>query len=281
MGTSDETTTPARELGIQLRKERKRPRPGRPKGYRVTDVPRDICAERTLRDLENGRKPRVKSGMVSDLCDFYGTDLDLTRELRALAKATQVDRWTDYYSSAIDNRYWLFLQREARAHHIKAHDTNFVSTLLQHEAYIDAVQQSIRIPWEKDDLDFALAKQLRLERQQRWRRSQVPMTAVIGEAALALNMGDGVMEAQRTHLLELAQLPHVDIRITPLSAGRHDVHGLEFGVLEFNDDNENVIYIAGSYAGRYIPPNSRAGRFFVSCFDVAKDISIPVKEFLA
>lgn len=281
MGLSDESTTPVRELGYQLRKERKRARPSRPKGYRVSDIPRDICAERTLRDLEAGRKPRVKSGMVSDLCEFYGTDVDLMRELRALAKATQVDRWTDYYSSAIDNRYWLFLQREARADRIKTHDTNFVSTLLQHEAYIDAVQQSIRIPWEKDDLDFTVAKQLRLERQQRWRKARTRTTAIIGEAALLLNMGDSVMEAQKVHLLELAELPHVDIRITPLSAGRHDVHGTEFGILDFNDDNENVIYVAGPYAGRYVPPTSRVGQFFVSCFDVVTDISIPVKEFLA
>lgn len=281
MGASSEPTTPARELGIQLHKERKRPRSGRPKGYRVTDIPKDICAERTLRDLETGQKPRVKPGMVFDLCEFYESDPDLVRELRALAKATQADKWWEAYSSGMANRFWLYLQAEGRATRLKSHDPTYVPLLLQHETYLDAVHASIRITWEKDDLDFGVAKQLTLDRQDRWHRAQTPLTCVIGEAALMLNMGHDVMDAQQAHLLDLAKRPYVTALVIPLAAGRHDVLGIEFNLIEFDDGHEDVIYVHGGYGGRYLSPDSRAGHFYTQSFNVAQDVSIPLEEYLA
>ncbi|MCH7229707.1 hypothetical protein L0U85_02355 [Glycomyces sp. L485] len=39
---------PLQELGRQLEVERVRPRPRLPKGYKKSEVPRDICSEKTL-----------------------------------------------------------------------------------------------------------------------------------------------------------------------------------------------------------------------------------------
>ncbi|MGH8792404.1 MAG: Scr1 family TA system antitoxin-like transcriptional regulator [Stackebrandtia sp.] len=107
------------------------------------------------------------------------------------------------------------------------------------------------------------------------------MTAVIGEAALQLSMGDEVMELQKQHLLELAKLPHVELLVTPLSSGRHDVHGIEFNILEFDDGSENLIYVHAGYGGRYISPDSRAGRFFAANHGRAEELSIPLEEHLS
>lgn len=247
----------------------------------MADVPKDICAERTLRDIETAKKDRVKPGMVLELCDFYETDSDLTQELKALAKATQAEKWWEHYSTGMSGRFWLMLQGEGRAARIIVHESTYVPALLQHEDYIDAVHRSVRIAWEGDQIDASVAKQLTLDRQRRWREAETPLTCVIGEAALLLNMGDEVTAVQKKHLLKLAELSYVEILVTPLSAGRHDVLGMEFSTLEFDDGSESLIYVHAGYGGRYVSPDSRAGHFVVAGFDTAKELSIPLQEFLS
>ncbi|MGH8794462.1 MAG: Scr1 family TA system antitoxin-like transcriptional regulator [Stackebrandtia sp.] len=277
---SSQLSTPVVELGRQMKMERTRPRSGRPKGYAITEIPKHIGAKRTIERLEGGQQDRVDVGRVMQLCKFYKTEPQLAEHLEELAEATHAEKWWDAYSPGMEGWAWLYQQREEQASRIKNHDTVYVPLLVQHRAYMEAIVEALARTslWSKIDLD--VAKQLRVDRADRWMKSRRPLTCVIGEPALMLNLGDGVMDLQKQHLLELAKLPHVEIYVTPLSAGKHNLLGVECSVLEFDDGTEAVIYVGSPHTAKYIAPDSRVGTFYNEELDTARQMSVLIEEYL-
>lgn len=272
-------STAALELGLQLKAERNRERPGKPKGYSKREIPRNICSDRTLLDIEEGRKRVVKRGFVRDICAFYQTDRALIEHLVKLADATYMDDWTDAYAAVVDKDAWLYQQREDRASKLTFHDSISLPSLIQPESYIDMIERTTRI--SDDEPDYEQAKRFRASRQKRWIESKRPMTCLIGEAAFALELGSGVNEDVRRHVLEMARLPFADIRVIPFSAGRYDLIGWEISILEFADGQEPVIRTRPARGAGFVPVNGAKGKFFMGAIKHARELSIPAREHLS
>lgn len=272
-------STPAVELGLQLKAERERPRPGRPKGFRKADVPRDILSSRTLLDIEEGRKRKVTRGMVLDLCNFYETDRQLGNRLVNLASATYTDDWTASYAGAVDKDGWLYQQREDRAARLLFHDSNFIPSIIQPQSYIEMIARTTTVP-EMPDINWRNDLAYRLNRTKRWIHSRRPMTCLIGEAAFALNMGEDASTDLRGYVLELAQLPFADIRVIPFARGRYDLMGWEVSFLKFAHGEESVFRAKSPRDAGFVTINSQRGKFFGSAFQHAAELSMPAKEYL-
>ncbi|GAA4909289.1 hypothetical protein LX16_2908 [Stackebrandtia albiflava] len=269
------------ELGLQLKTERERSRPGLPRGYSKAEIPRNIISGRTLLDIEQGRKRTVRRGLVRDICAFYQTDAVLIENLVTLADATYMDDWTDAYSGAVDRDGWLYQQREDRAARLKFHDSNFIPSLIQPESYIEMIRRTTRVNFDQPAIDWHHASRFRIDRQERWLRSQRPMTCLIGEMAFAVDLGEAASKDLRNRMLQSAALPFTDIRVVPFHAGRYDLMGWELNLLEFTNGDEPLIQIKSARGSGFLPVRSHRATFFMQAFSDAWDMSIPVEEFLS
>ncbi|WP_335989981.1 Scr1 family TA system antitoxin-like transcriptional regulator [Glycomyces sp. MUSA5-2] len=272
-------STPHAVIAEILEQERTKPRPGKPKGLSKADIPSDVCSRTTYNMLIKGTYPKVNPSMIRDLMDdIFHSDPELIREVRELARATHEERWWEAYRSGIADNSWLAIQREERASRIVSHTNNFVPVLAQSVEFLSALFDSLKKTVKEHDVDLDAAYQLRLGRLERWEDSEQPLTCVIGEAGLRIDLGVDVREAQMRHLLKLHELPHVEIFVVPFSAGRYSVLQYEFSILEFDDGPESLIRVAG-LSERYLTPDSRHGRFFRDGITEAKNMAISIKEY--
>jgi hypothetical protein len=87
---------------------------------------------------------------------------------------------------------------------------------------------------------------LRAERQARLReKDPLRVQAVFNEAMIRSAVGGpAVMRAQLLHLMVLAELPNVDIRILPFSQGAYPAMGSTFTLLSFPQEHYvDVVYL--------------------------------------
>jgi hypothetical protein len=117
-----------------------------------------------------------------------------------------------------------------------------LTTSAQHRAVQEPVTDAAKIrsstrltvmPYEIDQ-----ATRLRLARQSRLHSDDpLQFDLVVNEAALRRIVGGPeVMRAQLGHLLEVAGLPNVGVRVLPFAAGAHPATNGSFAVLEFPDE---------------------------------------------
>lgn len=84
------------------------------------------------------------------------------------------------------------------------------------------------------------------------RRNPVHMTALIGEGALLTNIGGReVMSDQLEHLLMMAALPNVVLRLVPLGAGWHPGLIGPFALFEFENASP-IVHLETRWSGLYL-----------------------------
>jgi hypothetical protein len=86
------------------------------------------------------------------------------------------------------------------------------------------------------------------------------------------------MRAQFERLLDLAQLPHITIRIVPRSAGPHPGREGSFKIMTV--DREERVYVEACEGGRLVQDNSEVRSFQVR-FDRIGDWALPVDASIA
>lgn len=278
-GVSTAISTPHAVIAEILEQERTRPRKGKPKGLSKSDIPGDVCSRTTYNMLIKGTYPKVNPSMIRDLMDdIFHSDPELIQQVRELARATHEEQWWEAYRSGIADNSWLGIQRQERASRIISHTNNFIPVLAQSIEFLSALFESLKTTVKEHDVDLDAAYQLRLGRLERWEDSEQPLTCVIGEAGLRIDLGADVREAQMRHLLKLHELPHVEIFVVPFSAGRYSVLQYEFSILEFDDGPESLIRVSG-LSERYLTSDSRHGPFFRNGITEARNMAITIKEY--
>lgn len=277
-GRSRALSTPHAVIAETLFQERTRARPNKPKGLAKADIPNDVVSISTYNKLETGTYPKIKPAMISEIMNFFQSDDELIEEVRELARATHEENWWEAYRPGIADNNWLRIQRQERASRIISHHSSFVPVLAQSVDYLEALFESLKTTVPEHDVDLNEAFRLRMDRLERWEDSERPLTCIIGEAALKLELGTGVMDAQVKHLLKLHKLPHVQIFVVPFSAGRYSVLTYEFDILEFDDGQESLICVTG-LNDRYLTSDSRHGRFFRDGLIETENKAITIKEY--
>ncbi|MBB5828264.1 helix-turn-helix domain-containing protein [Micromonospora carbonacea] len=223
------STVPRRRLGKALRDLRTE-----------AGITLDAAAEA----LECSRQKvwRIESGLgsargvdVRAMCELYAAAPDMTRALLALAAETKTKGWWHAYGDAIPDWFELYVGLESAASRLRFYNESMVPGLLQHRDYALGVYQHRT---EVSDEDRERFVQVRLQRQALLKRRLPPppkLDVILSEAALLRTVGDAAtMVNQLRHLLALADMATVSIRILPLAAGLH--RGSEAGsfvLLEF------------------------------------------------
>ncbi|ANY06488.1 helix-turn-helix domain-containing protein [Pseudonocardia sp. HH130630-07] len=236
-----------RRLGAELRRLRGKA------GLKLEDVARALaCSTSKISRLENG-KGIPRRADVDGLLDLYGGVADVEAEmLRRLVTQSRTRGWWEPFTEGLStDRYALpapgrYAAVETDATGVDGFDLSVLHGLLQTRAYARAVLRA-RLPrhdgWEIDQL-------VHLRRRRHEALVADPplrLRSVIDEGVLARVTGSRqVMVEQLDHLLELSELPNVELRVLPFSAGVQRAHAGRFAVLEIPDElGPDVVHTEG------------------------------------
>lgn len=232
------STIPRRTLGIVLRQARTR------SGKTLAQAADAIGqSEQSVRRIEQGAVS-TPTGKVANLCDLYAMAAPTREALIALAKETKstATRWWHSYGAVVPAWFEVYLALEQTATRERCFDPLLVNGLLQDAGYMDAAIRAVEP--ELTGEDVAARAELRRSRQQLLTRSfpaPLRLDAIIAETVLLAQLPEGVMRAQLWYLLKATELPHVRVRVLPLSAGLHraSVTGA-FTLLDFPAEGGNT-----------------------------------------
>lgn len=246
----------------------------------IEQVPSWVCTPRYLRLILNGHRPNLNPGMTAKICTWLRFDSTVSEHMNELSILSLEPEWWDKFKEGMRADYWLYLQRQDACDRTSSYDFTYVPTLLQHPLYYEGLFQRRKL-WPDPVQDFDQSIALRDARQRRWFDSGRPLSAVIGEPALLLDLGDDVMEAQRKHLMEMSQRPGMDIRVARLGGPWYDIIGTEFDILHYDSSpDEAVIRVFDKQASRYVSPRTHAGEFFTEGFQHSQEASESIEEYL-
>ncbi|MEU6424679.1 helix-turn-helix transcriptional regulator [Microbispora sp. NPDC046973] len=265
-------TVRRRRLGQELRRLRER-----------ADLTGDQVAARLgwsaakISRIETARtSPRTSD--VEALLVIYMVDSRQRQELLALHRDATRKGWWEDYRDSLPKEYTTFLGLEAEATAARDWEPQVVPGLFQTEAYVRAMMES----GQRSTLELPGGVRSRIEvrmaRQQAVLRAESPLaiSAVLEESVLLRRFGDHeVMREQLRRLIEVSELPNVDLRILPLDAD-HPINTGAFchlKVPEFHD----VVYLEALLGGRLVEDEAIVYRYEVA-FDYLETKALDVDD---
>jgi hypothetical protein len=158
---------------------------------------------------------------IEKLIDYYGVGEAQRAQLLDLAAEANERAWWYEYADALPSEYMEFIGLEAEAASALEWQVAAVPGLLQTKEYARAIhtahQQVILMPPGV----FERRIRVRMIRQEvlTMRNPPLKLSAVIDESVLLRKVGNPeLMSAQLRHLVEMAELPNVDLRVLPLES---------------------------------------------------------------
>jgi len=210
---------------------------------------RDEVVERTginvatLYRIEHARvRPQTRT--LRTLLDLYGAEAPQQAELVALLRDARERGWLHAYQSELPEQYTTYIGFEGEARSVWNYESLFVPGLLQTEDYARAVIRAV-LPWASRD-EVERRVEVRMERQEVLRNDNpLDLWVIMDESALRRPVGGRtVMQAQLSHLVQAAELPHVTFQVIPLDVGAHAGMPGSFVFMQFGEAAiPDVIYI--------------------------------------
>lgn len=174
---------------------------------------------------------------VRTLCESYGAGAELTTALIALAKEANTPGWWHSFNGAIPKWFSVFISLESTANHIRLYDSELITGILQTQGYAEATYLDAEPQPSASEREQGVS--VRMRRQRILERKDPPrLDVILGEAALSRPVGEDpkIMVEQMERLDDLSRLPHVSIRVMPITQ-RHPAReaGSRFTLLTFPD----------------------------------------------
>lgn len=214
MATSRSPALRRRRLAAELRRLRGN-RPGhevaRGLGWSTSKVSRYELGRSTL-PLDE----------VEKMLDFYGVTDPERGQLLSLAQEANERGWWEEYADALPDEYQALIGLEAEAASAAIWAVEIVPGLLQSEDYARQVHLAYQavVPIPPGIIDTRV--KVRMIRQQVLTRDPpLELSVVLDESVLLRPIGKPrLMYGQLQHLLQMADLPNIELRVLPLSKER-------------------------------------------------------------
>ncbi|MGH7745994.1 MAG: DUF5753 domain-containing protein, partial [Candidatus Dormibacteria bacterium] len=212
------------------------------------------------------------------LLDLYGVSDRRKRDgLLRLSEDVWQKGWWDGYEPDVERQFVDFVWLESRATEIRTFDTMVVTGLLQTREYAEAVITAAE--WEAEPAQIARWMQLRMDRQAVLYQKEPPrLRVIIDELVLRRKIGGPeVLRGQLAHLLTVAELPHIDLRVLPASIGAHSSPSGYFLIFTIAEPDLDVGFAETLGGAVYVePPDSER---FVRVYDRLLDSALgPVES---
>ncbi|MEQ4204195.1 helix-turn-helix transcriptional regulator [Actinopolymorpha sp. B17G11] len=214
-----------------------------------------------------GRVETAVSGVslkdLGVLLDYYGVAAERREQLMERASTAGRRQWAAY-EQFVAADYTEYLEMEVLAVGVRAFDTSVLYGRLQTESYARAIMEGhsmgLLSPGEIDRrLEIRMARQGALTRQ----TDPLHVWVIVAETVLDTTVGaPEVMVDQMRHLLDLAELPNIDLQVLPAVKGAHPGLTGAFAILEFPESWEaDVVYLETMTRNTYLADPHEVHRY--------------------
>lgn len=176
----------------------------------------------TIGRYEAGEFP-IRRGDLLGLMTLYGVSEESERsELLELCDEAWRKGWWDQHRNDLGSHFINVPWLESRATTAKAFEHKLINGLLQTPDYAETVITAVSEPGTSQDqirrwVNLRMERKLVLQRQE-----QFQFTCIFEESVLQRPVGsDALMQAQLESLLDLCELPNIEIQVVPTSIGPH------------------------------------------------------------
>lgn len=233
---------------------------------------------------DNGKLSRIENAkahiwpkQIVPLLDAYGvTDPKIVTALEELARNAGKQGWWQTYGDVIGGGYADYMFLESDAASIRVYCFNLVHGLLQTSSYAREVIAATAITRSSDEI--AALVEVRQARQAVLTRPGNPLKvwAVLHEAVLRQRFPGrpGVMRDQLRRLLDLSELPNVDIQVMPLGASPHPGMTAPFDIVSFGGPWPTVVNLENLRGGFFMEGDDVA--VFETAFERVVAAALPV-----
>ncbi|HKA67967.1 MAG TPA: helix-turn-helix transcriptional regulator [Actinomycetes bacterium] len=241
-----------RELGVLLRDLRTQ------RGWTVGQVAqRLLCSPSKVSRLETGHRG-ASARDIRDLCNLYGVPDKERQRLLVLATAGKQRAWWQ----SLDLPYSDYVGLEAEAVGIQDFGLGMVPGLLQTADYAEAVGR-VAVPRQSPEV-INQRVEGRIARQRILTASTPPrFEAVIDESVLHRVVGSAaIMDAQLQRLLQLSELPNLELMVLPYESGALPHAFGKFIILSFASSSlSDVVFVEGLTRGDYIDDRDEVAEY--------------------
>ncbi|MGQ0839280.1 helix-turn-helix domain-containing protein [Actinokineospora sp.] len=249
------TNVQLRQVGYELRRHRVAARK-----TSVQAAEHLGCSHSKVSKIENGLLG-IRTEQMITLLAYYEVADDVVQNLIKVNDQPRKRQWWEPYRDAVPDWFRRYVSLEAACSEVKQYQTEAVPGLLQVEDYARAVLRA----WEPDMGDQVLRNpvDLRMARQAILTRDDpAQYTAVLSESALLKIIGDKyTMARQFAHLLEVCELPNVDLHVLPFDAPPHPVVPSAFSLLNLPDTDDSIVYLEDVIGATYPESPAEVGRY--------------------
>jgi transcriptional regulator with XRE-family HTH domain len=230
-----------RRLGAALRRHRE-----------AAGLTIDVVANRLA--CSPSKISRIETGHTRASADDVRTILTFCRvaeaEVHQLVEIAERARERPWWASLSSSLSGAFIGLEAAAYQIRSYETMCVPGLLQTEAYARCVIGAGG-PFASD-VDVEGRVKVRIARKALLHGDEPAIFRTILDEAVLMRPvgGQEVMRGQLEHLVELASLPNVSVRVLPFDAGAHP--GMEGSFVILNSSHEadpGTVFVAMATGG--------------------------------
>jgi transcriptional regulator with XRE-family HTH domain len=160
----------------------------------------------------------LKPADVRKMLEIYGVDTSRQDELLALAEEAKEKGWWESYSDVLSDEQISLIGLEDEAAAEWSWHVEVIPGLLQTQAYARQVNAKGYSLGPVPPSQIERSVRLRMRRQELLtRQPPLELVAVLDESVLLRKFGDAaVMRGQLAHLVEVARLPNVTIRVMRL-----------------------------------------------------------------
>ncbi|MFE7276658.1 helix-turn-helix domain-containing protein [Streptomyces sp. NPDC057623] len=235
--------------------------------------------------MEGGWVP-VRDPDIRALCELYGVhDLSAVGGLLELARVDRERRkakgwWDDFNLPGVMQEY---VALESAATTIRAWQPAFIPGLLQTPEYVRALRESpaARMTKSPEPDDKFIAARL-ARRRRLYDDPPLSLRVVIYEAVLHNFPGSAATATgQLEELLKVADLPSVDLRVFPFSAGTHSGLNGSFNIISFAAPGAmDVVYVEAPFAQRWVEGGQGAAAYD-ELFEKITERSLDERESVA
>ncbi|MGC5659299.1 helix-turn-helix domain-containing protein [Micromonospora sp. WMMD723] len=206
--------------------------PRRQLGRLLTQLREDasVSLDRAAEGLDCSRQKvwRIEKGLVPvrvvdarAMCAMYRVPEEMTSIVTGLARETRAKGWWHSYGDVVPSWFSLYVGLESSAALMRRYDSELIPGLLQTREY--AAELFLRKNPTMSPADREKLVEVRMQRQHVLTRrlpSAPTLRVVLSEAVLRRTLPDRrAMAGQLRHLLDMATLPNVSLRVLPFTAG--------------------------------------------------------------
>jgi transcriptional regulator with XRE-family HTH domain len=265
-----------RRLAVELRRLRER------MGLTGDEVAKELTWSASKLSRFELARSVPKPADLDRLLDRYGVAADRRAELLALADEATGKGWWDAYSDVLPDELTSLIGMEAEARSSWIWHVELIPGLLQTKEYAREVNRGYQRIARVPPAHMERRLEARLARQQILVRDPpFELSVVLDESALRRKMADNaIMHSQLARLIEVAELPNVDLRVMPLER-LHPIVSDSFILLRFGEVHDtrlpDVVYTERLSSNLYFEDEAETYLYQVA-FEYLVDAALPGQE---